>query len=110
MLSSWSVQWQGQLLSAQREMVNAPPGGGNELVIVVSNLNIVRVWDGMTGTLIAKRTVDLPFSAVDASCGDIVGNVGITATPVIDKHTNIMYFTSKGYKDGQTGPIDTISG
>lgn len=97
-------------------MVNAqplvwmPPGGGNELVIVVSNLNIVRVWDGITSTLIAQRTLDPRFSAIDASCGDIVGNIGITATPVIDKNTNIMYFTSKGYKGGRTGPIDTLSG
>ena len=115
-LSSWSVQWQGQLLSAQGELVNAkplvwtPPGGGNELVIVVSNLNIVRVFDGITGALIAQRTLDPPFSSVDAQCGDIAGNIGITATPVIDKNTNIMYFTSKGYKGGQTGPIDTLSG
>jgi hypothetical protein len=108
------VQWQGQL--AQGELANAkplvwtPPGGGNELVIVVTNLNVVRVWDGITGALVAQRTLDPPFSATDASCGDIVGNIGITATPVIDKNTNIMYFTSKGYKGGQAGPINTISG
>lgn len=93
-----------------KPLVWTPPGGGNELVIVVSNLNIVRVWDGITGTLIAQRTLDPPFSSTDANCGDIPGNIGITATPVIDKNTNIMYFTSKGYKGGQTGPINTISG
>ena len=110
------MQWQGQLLSTQGELVNAkplvwtPPGGGNELVIVVSNLNIVRVFDGITGALVAQRTLDPPFSSTDAQCGDIAGNIGITATPVIDKNTNIMYFTSKGYKGGQTGPVDTLSG
>jgi hypothetical protein len=87
-----------------------PPGGGNEQVIAVSNFNIVRVYDGITGALVAQRTLDPPFSSTDASCGDIVGNVGITSTPVIDKSTNIMYFTSKGYKNGQVGPVDTLSG
>ena len=80
------------------------------MVIVVSNLNIARVFDGITGTLVAQRQLDPPFSATDASCGDIPGNIGITATPVIDKNTNIMYFTAKGYKGGRAGPIDTISG
>ena len=80
------------------------------MVIVVSNLNIVRVYDGITGVLVAQRTLDPPFASVDASCGDIPGSIGITATPVIDKATNIMYFTSKGYKNGQAGPINTISG
>lgn len=115
-LSSWTTQWTGALLSTQGELVHAkplvwtPPGGGNELVIVVSNLNIVRVWDGITGTLVAQRQLDPPFASTDANCGDIPGNIGITATPVIDKNTNIMYFTSKGYKGGKAGPIDTISG
>jgi hypothetical protein len=76
-------------------------------------MNTVRVWDGITGTLIKTRTLDPPFLSGDAQCGDIPGMIGITSTPVIDKQTNIMYFTSKGYKGGRQGAgdgSDTING
>lgn len=102
----------GELVHA-KPLVWTPPGGGNELVIVVSNQNIVRVFDGITGTLIKSRTLDPPFLAGDAKCGDIPIMIGITSTPVIDKNTNIMYFFSKGYKGGRAGAgdgSDTING
>lgn len=67
---------------------------------MVSNLNIVRVLDGLTGATITSRTLDAPFAASDTSCGDIQNFVGITGTPIIDTATDIMYFFAKGYKNG----------
>jgi hypothetical protein len=113
-LSTYTIQWStnfntNELMHA-KPLVWTPPGGGNEQVIVVSNQNIIRVFDGVTGTQLQKRTLDPPFTATDAQCGDIPNTIGITGTPVIDKNTNIMYFYSKGYKNGQAGPQGTING
>lgn len=112
-MPSFVLQWTAIFNQGTNELHHAkplvwtPPGGGNELVIVVSNQNIVRVIDGITGTQKAIRTLDPPFQAGDAACGDIPGTIGITSTPVIDKNTNVMYFFSKGYKGGKVGAGDT---
>lgn len=57
-----------------------PSGFQDELVILVSDANIVRVIDGVTGTLYKSRILDAPFSALDANCNND-GNIGITGTP-----------------------------
>jgi hypothetical protein len=75
-------------------------GAPNEYVITVSNQNIVRVLDGLTGNLISSRTLDAPFASSDTDCGDIPNTVGITGTPIIDTATDIMYFFAKGYQNG----------
>jgi hypothetical protein len=83
-----------------KPLVYTPTGAPNEYVITVSNQNIVRVHDGLTGNLITSRTLLPPFSSVDTDCGDIPNTVGITGTPIIDPDTDIMYFFSKSYKNG----------
>jgi hypothetical protein len=83
-----------------KPLVYTPPGAPNEYVITVSNQNIVRVMDGLTGKMINTRTLDAPFASSDTSCGDIPNTVGITGTPIIDSATDTMYFFSKGYKNG----------
>ena len=80
-----------------------PDGFLNELVITASNKNILRIHDGITGALIASRTLDPPFQAIDTSCGDVQNYIGIIGTPIIDPATSIMYFFSKGYKGGSLG-------
>ena len=77
-----------------------PTGYTNEMVIAVSNQNIIRVLDGATGNMLFNRTLDPPFQSSDTLCGDIPNTVGITGTPIIDPATDIMYFFSKGYKNG----------
>ena len=57
-----------------------PAGFKNELVIIVSDQNIVRVVDGVTSILYQSRTLDPPFSALDANCNND-GSIGITGTP-----------------------------
>jgi hypothetical protein len=83
-----------------KPLVYTPNGAPNEYVITVSNQNIVRVHDGIKGTLITSRTLLPPFQSSDTSCGDIANTVGITGTPIIDPATDIMYFYSKSYKGG----------
>lgn len=57
-----------------------PSGFQNELVVLVSDMNTVRLVDGVTGVLYKSRTLDAPFSALDANCNND-GEVGITGTP-----------------------------
>lgn len=68
-----------------KPLVWTPPGAVSEQVIAVSNQNIIRILDGLTGTLINSRTLDPPFQSADTlGCGDIPHTVGITGTPIID--------------------------
>lgn len=83
-----------------KPLVYTPNGFASELVITVSNQNIVRIIDGISGSLINSRILDAPFAAVDTTCGDIPNTVGITGTPIIDPNTDTLYFFSKGYKNG----------
>jgi hypothetical protein len=102
--SSFTSAWRNTYNNAEvfyaKPLVYTPPGAPHEYVILVSNQNIVRVVDGLTGTLITSRTLDAPFLASDAACGDMPNTIGIAGTPVIDGATGIMYFFSKGYKNG----------
>lgn len=107
---NWSMSWNQNEQHHAKPLVWTPPGGGNELVITVSNQNMIRVFDGITGKVLYSRVLDAPFSSTDAECGDIPNMIGITATPVIDPNTNIMYFTSKGYKNGLAGPQGLLAG
>jgi hypothetical protein len=93
-----------------KPLVYTPPNAPNEYVITVSNQNIVRVMDGLTGNLITTRTLDAPFASSDTSCGDIPNTVGITGTPIIDNATDIMYFYSKGYKNGLFANVEGKQG
>lgn len=97
---SWKNTYNTLEMFYAKPLVFTPPGAANEQVILVSNQNIVRVLDGLTGALISSRTLDPPFQSSDTNCGDIPNTIGITGTPIIDTATNIMYFFSKGYKGG----------
>lgn len=61
-------------------LVYTPTGFKNELVILVSDMNIIRVVDGITSDLYKSRTLDPPFSSLDANCNND-GSIGITGTP-----------------------------
>jgi hypothetical protein len=123
--TAWKMTYNTQEIFYAKPLVYTPAGATHEQVIVVSNQNIIRVLDGLTGATITSRTVQPPFSAVDTNCGDIQYTVGITGTPIIDPTTDIMYFFSKGYQNGllpcdsytfsnlvtgQAGPQGTING
>lgn len=99
-LISWKNTYNTNEVFYAKPLVYTPTGFSSELVITVSNQNIIRVIDGLSGSLTNSRTLDPPFQSVDTNCGDIPNTVGITGTPVIDPATEIMYFFSKGYKGG----------
>ncbi|KAH8882217.1 WSC-domain-containing protein [Thozetella sp. PMI_491] len=114
-LGNWTIGWQSTYNTNEifyaKPLVYTPNGATSELVITVSNQNIVRVVNGMTGALVNSRTLIAPFSSVDTGgCGDIPNTVGITGTPIIDPATDIMYFFAKGYMNGQPGPQGTLLG
>ncbi len=102
--SSFTLSWKNTYNTNEvfyaKPLVYTPSGSASEIVIVVSNQNIIRLIDGLTGSLIRTRTLDPPFQSVDSSCADIPNTVGITGTPIIDKATDTMYLFSKGYKGG----------
>jgi hypothetical protein len=97
---SWKNTYNTNEVFYAKPLIYTPSGSPSELLITVSNQNIVRVIDGLTGKLMNSRTLDPPFQSVDTSCGDIPNTVGITGTPIIDPATDTMYFYSKGYKGG----------
>ncbi|KAH9212453.1 hypothetical protein DL95DRAFT_304226, partial [Leptodontidium sp. 2 PMI_412] len=96
----WKLTFNLNEVFYAKPLVYTPPGAPNEYVITVSNQNIVRVHDGLTGTLVRMRMLDPPFASSDSNCGDMPNTIGIAGTPVIDTATDIMYFFSKGYKNG----------
>jgi iron transport multicopper oxidase len=64
-------------------VVYTPNGSTQELVIIGSIQNVVRVVDSATGQLVKIRTLDAPYSSSDSNCND-GATVGITGTPVIE--------------------------
>lgn len=107
---TWSKTFNTAEVFYAKPLTYTPAGYSTELVILVSSQNIVRVLDGLSGNVLFQRILDPPFQSSDSQCGDIPNTIGITGTPIIDSATDIMYFFSKGYQNGATGPIGTIYG
>jgi len=111
-LSSYKIKWtyttnfNSEFFYA-KPLVYTPNGASYERIYIVSDMNIVRVLDGVTGHVLVNRTLEPPFRASDTQCGDIANQVGIIGTPIIDTATEIMYFWSKSYRNGQVGPLGT---
>ncbi|KAM3075140.1 hypothetical protein ACMFMG_007402 [Clarireedia jacksonii] len=82
-----------------KPLVYTPPGG-SQLVFIASSMNIIRTLDAVNGSLLNSRTVQSPFLQSDLGCTDIPDYIGIIGTPIIDPATSIVYFFSKGYKNG----------
>ena len=114
LLSQFKISWKASFNQAEffyaKPLVYTPADAPNERVYVVSNQNIVRVLDGLNGTVLASRTLDPPFASSDSDCGDIPNTIGIIGTPIIDPETDLMYFWSKGYLDGGAGPQGVANG
>lgn len=113
-LSQYKVSWTTAFNNAEffyaKPLIYTPAGATKERVYVVSNQNIVRVLDGMTGAVLASRTLDPPFQSSDTQCGDIPNTVGIIGTPIIDTATEIMYFWAKSYISGRAGAQGVANG
>ncbi|KAJ8066890.1 hypothetical protein OCU04_004276 [Sclerotinia nivalis] len=82
-----------------KPLVYTPPGR-SQLVFLASAMNVIRILDAANGTLLNSRVIQPPFLQSDLGCTDIPDFIGIIGTPIIDPSTNIVYFFSKGYKNG----------
>ncbi|KAJ3097714.1 hypothetical protein HDU97_004598, partial [Phlyctochytrium planicorne] len=92
-------------------LVYTHPTYANPVVFVATENNNIYSIDGITGAVLASRNVNTPFNrARDLDCGDIIGNVGITGTPVIDAATGTAFFYSKTYSDVKVFPDGQQSG
>jgi hypothetical protein len=93
----WSADVDGQ--------VYAQPLVSGGHVLVATQRNQVSSFDAETGTTTWSRTLPhpTPFNPADVSCSDLVPDIGVTSTPVIDPATNTMYLTHKTYASGSSG-------
>jgi hypothetical protein len=60
--------------------------------------NAEPIWKA---TLIDPRSGAVPVTSDDVACGDIVPEVGITGTPVIDTDSGMLYVVTKSKEAGQ---------
>ncbi len=96
----------GQLFSTPvLGQVYGQPLVSNGTLFVTTEDDQIYGLDPETGTVRWSRNVGSPWHAADIGCADLVPNVGITATPVIDPSgTGTAYFTAKSYASGSSGP------
>jgi iron transport multicopper oxidase len=79
--------------------VLAQPLVANGTLLVATEDNYVYGLDPFSGATKWARQLRKPFLAADVGCSDLVPNVGITGTPVVDPDTGTMYVIAKGYLD-----------
>jgi hypothetical protein len=60
--------------------------------------NAAPIWKA---TLVDARLGATPVSSDDVACGDIVPEIGITGTPVIDIDSGMLYVVAKSKESGQ---------
>ena len=95
----------GQLFSTQLNgAVYGQPLYDNGVLIVTTENDYIYGLDPVSGAILWQRTVGTAFNeGSQEGCGDLLVS-GVTATPVIDTSTGIVYFTDKQYVSGNSGP------
>jgi len=91
----------GQVYAQPLYLQNLSIGGGSHnVVFVCTEHNSVYAFDADNATAAAFWHRTLPASVTNVSgCGDLVPEVGITATPVIDRNAGALYVESSSYED-----------
>ena len=86
----------GQLFATQLDgQIYAKPVVARSTVMAVTENNNAYGLDPVSGAIRWTRNVGRPWPASAIGCGDLVPNIGITGTPVVDPATGTAYFTSK---------------
>ncbi|GAA1979854.1 choice-of-anchor D domain-containing protein [Kitasatospora viridis] len=67
---------------------------GGTVVVGTENDNVYGIASG-SGAVSWSRSLGAPWPASTIGCGDLVPNLGITATPVADPTTGTVYLTAK---------------
>ncbi|MFC8433420.1 choice-of-anchor D domain-containing protein [Streptomyces sp. NPDC057253] len=92
----------GQLFATKLDgQIYAQPLVLGDQVIAVTESNTLYGLDRTTGAIQWSKNYGPAWPASAIGCGDLVPNVGATATPVYDPDTNSLYFTTK-FDDGTT--------
>ncbi|MHA3702940.1 choice-of-anchor D domain-containing protein [Jatrophihabitans sp. YIM 134969] len=86
----------GQLFATQLDgQIYAQPVVGDGTVLAVTENDKAYGLDAVTGAVKWSRDMGPFWPASAIGCGDLVPNVGMTATPVLDPNTHTAYFTAK---------------
>ncbi|MEO8749932.1 MAG: ricin-type beta-trefoil lectin domain protein [Allobranchiibius sp.] len=92
----------GKLFSTQLNgQIYAQPILANGVLLVVTENNWIYGLDPVTGAIRWQRNVGPAWPASAIGCTDLVPNLGVTSTPVVDPATGTEYFTAK-VNDGAT--------
>ena len=88
--------------------VHAQPLVAGGRLLIVTETNDVYSLDPVSGTVLAHRTLHVPWTPSSQSdpglnCIPLQPNVGIMGTPVIDTGSNTAYFFAKTYASGTSG-------
>ena len=93
----------GQLFATKLDgQIYAQPVVAKGVLLAVTEQDKAYGLDPVTGKITWKRDVGPEWAASNIGCGDLVPDVGITATPVVDPATGTAYFTAK-VDDGKDG-------
>ncbi|GAB2581367.1 choice-of-anchor D domain-containing protein [Microlunatus antarcticus] len=86
----------GQLFATQLDgqVYGQPVVAKNTLLAVTENDKAYGL-DPVSGAVRWTRNIGTPWSVAPIGCGDLVPNIGITSTPVVDPATGTAYFTAK---------------
>ena len=86
----------GRLFATQLDgQIYAQPIVAQDTVLAATENDKVYGLDPETGAIRWTRDVGPAWPAGAIGCGDLVPNIGVTATPVYDPTTGTAYFTSK---------------
>ncbi|MFF4112176.1 choice-of-anchor D domain-containing protein [Streptomyces sp. NPDC001714] len=86
----------GRLFATKLDgQIYAQPLVLGDQVIAVTESNTLYGLDRTTGAIEWSKNYGPAWPASAIGCGDLVPNIGATATPVYDPSTNSLYFTTK---------------